>query len=157
MKLRYAAIVLSVISVGASANTLNYTVTNPGAVVNCKARPAGVGLCRRVSPTMLSGSTGVYDTNNGLFQINVPGQPALLMKFSGNHTNQSVCAEIHNPLVFEPLSYCQINANYHVLLNMAADFNVANKNIIVDSDVTEDVGGFMTVTYTLKGTVFSVK
>lgn len=157
MKLRYVAVALGVISVGANANTLNYTVTNPGTVVNCKARPAGVGLCRKVDPNMLSGSTGVYDTNNGLFQVTIPGEPSILMRFSGNHANQSICAEIHNPLVIEPSSYCQINANYHVQLNMAANFNVANQSIMVDSDVTEDVGGFMMVTYTLKGTTFSKK
>lgn len=157
MKSRYAAIILSVVSVGVGANTLNYTVSDPGTVVGCKARPAGVGLCRKVSHNMLSGSTGVYDTNNGLFQINVPDQPVLLMKFSGNYANQSVCAEIHNPLIIEPLSYCQINANYHMRLNMTADFNVANRNIIINSDVIEDIGGFMSVTYTLKGAMFSPK
>lgn len=157
MKLHYAAVVLGMMSVGAYANTVNYTVINPGTVVNCKARPAGVGLCRRVNPNLLSSGTGIYDTNNGLFQVSLPGEPSLLMRFSGNHASESICAEIHNPFVIEPSSYCQINANYHVLLDMAANFNVANKNIVIDSDVTEDIGGLMTVSYTLKGTMFVVK
>ena len=156
MKLRYAAVVLGMMSVGAYANTVNYTVTNLGTIVNCKARPSGVGLCSKVSPNLLSGSTGVYDTNNGLFQLTIPGEPVIKIQFSGAHANVSVCAEIHNPLIIEPESYCQINAHYYALLNMSANYN-SSQVIVADTDVTEDIGGFMTVTFTLKGTTFTPK
>ena len=156
MKLRYAAIVLGMMSVGAYANTVNYTVTSPGTIVNCKARPSGVGLCRKVSPSMLLGSTGVYDTNDGLFQLNIPGEPAIGIQFSGNHASESVCTEIHNPLIIEPSSYCQINAHYYALLAMSANYN-PSQVIVADTNVTENIGGFMTVTFTLKGTTFSPK
>jgi hypothetical protein len=40
---------------------------------------------------------------------------------------------------------------------MSANFNVANQNILINSDVTEDIGGLMMVTYTLKGTTFALQ
>ncbi|GEM_PF-6276409 len=156
MKLHYAAIVLSMMSVSAYANTVNYTLNNPGSIVNCKARPAGVGLCRKLTPALLSGSTGVYDTKYGLFQLNIPGEPAIRIQFSGNHANESVCAEMHSPLIIEPASYCQVHAHYYALLNMSANYDAAHV-ILADTDVTENIGGFMTVTFTLKGTIFTPK